>query len=174
MLMGIFPCVANSSIPKLKLQYNFDIPCTRSYPETLQSSTGDLPFNIDQIRPSIRGTLFSISNRLSTTSDINLSTLVKLYITCVLPRELYSSELWNEEIQTCCRHAETRSNPLLLSGTRSKTVTGLVSKPLEAYIGLQKLTFLGIQYRCSPVYFHSDYSRTILMLETNNIASSKT
>ena len=61
-------------LQKINLSYgSHEISSTRSYKHlgTIQSVNGKLPFDVDDIRQSIRGTLFSILNRLTANRNVN-------------------------------------------------------------------------------------------------------
>ena len=122
-----------------------------------QCTSRTTPANVDDIRQSARGSLFSLINCGVHSNGINPISASKLYTSIVLPRALYGCELWNGITKSNIAHLEAthhfclkrlQSLPLR---TRSDMVKGLLGfTSLEAYIDLQKLLFMGTLCRLKP------------------------
>ena len=116
---------------------------------TIQSPKGKQPYDVDEVRQSIRTTYFSVVPNISGSDGANPLMAAKLYTSCVLPRALFACELWNS-ISTSDLHELEVSHHICLKNaqglpylTRSDMVTGLFGfTSIEAFIDLQKLIFL--------------------------------
>ena len=118
---------------------------------------GRYPFNVGDVKQSIRGTFLSLSNKVTGIDGKNPLTMIKLYKTSVLRRALFGCELWYNISQTTRSH--TTLLPKVHTGTsvltRSDMVCGLLGiSRIEAYIDQQKLRFTGTLCRNPARQYH--------------------
>lgn len=120
---------------------------------TVQHVSRKFPASCDVIRQSARTTLFGFINSGLHANGLNPITGAKLYTSTVLPRAFFGCELWYNIKQSDLRHLETTHHFCLKriqnlpKLTRSDMVKGMLGfTSIEAYIDMQKLSFLG--YLC--------------------------
>ncbi|KAH3729769.1 hypothetical protein DPMN_055747 [Dreissena polymorpha] len=61
----------------------------------IQSISGKYTYDIATVKPTVIGTVLSLSQKVSGRSGTNRIIAIKLYKTAVVPKELFVCELWN-------------------------------------------------------------------------------
>ena len=117
------------------------------------------PGDISAILRTLRGTFLSLTTCGLHPNGINPISAMKLYTSVVLPKALYSCELWNNINSKAMSELEIAHRfcikfcqglPKL---TRTDVALGLIGiSSLEAYIDMQKLNFLGILCRADSTF----------------------
>ena len=140
----------------------------------IQSSSAKYPFNIDNVRQSIRGNYFSLANVVGGNYGANPHVISRLYTACVLPRALFACELWTNLTKTDLQKLESTHHLCLKNAqglpflTRSDMVTGLLGfTSIETYIDQQRLQFFGALCRQN----HTDIVSKVFMLRIFHIAN---
>ena len=125
----------------------------------VQSQSLRHPGDISAVLRTLRGTFLSLVTCGLHPNGINPISAMKLYTSIVLPKALYSCELWNNLTPKTVSELEVAHRfcikfcqglPRL---TRTDVALGLVGiSSIEAYIDMQKLNFLGILCRADSSF----------------------
>ena len=126
----------------------------------VQSQSLRQPADVSAVKQTLRGTFLSLATCGLHAYGINPISAIKLYTSIiVMPKALYSCELWNNIDKTTMTQLEIAHRfcvkfcQCLPRLTRTDIALGLMGiTSIEAYIDMQKLNFLGTLCRANSTF----------------------